>query len=128
MVASITEGVKISVETEYQPEYSSPFNMHFVYAYRILIENNSEHTIQLLRRHWHIYDTDGTVREVEGEGVVGQQPILESGEAHKYVSGCNLKTSIGKMKGTFLMERIMDGSQFLVQIPEFNLIPPFKLN
>jgi ApaG protein len=128
MVAAITEGIKISVNTEYQPEYSSPFNMHFVYAYKITIDNFSDHTVQLLRRHWIIYDTDGSVREVEGEGVVGQQPILEHGETHNYVSGCNLKTSIGKMKGTFLMERVMDGKQFMVNIPEFILMPPFKLN
>ncbi|MFN0050378.1 MAG: Co2+/Mg2+ efflux protein ApaG [Cytophagales bacterium] len=128
MVAAITEGIKITVKTEYQNAYSSPTNMHFVFAYRISIENNSEHTIQLLRRHWFIYDSDGTIREVEGEGVVGQQPILESGDIHQYVSGCNLKSSIGKMKGTFLMEKIMDGKKFKVNIPEFVLIPPFRLN
>jgi len=128
MVAEITEGIKISVNTEYQPEYSSPINAHYVYAYKITIENYSEHTVQLLRRHWIITDTDGSVREVEGEGVVGQQPILEHGETHNYVSGCNLKSSIGKMAGTFLMERIMDGKKFKVNIPEFILMPPFKLN
>lgn len=128
MVTEVTEGIKITVNTEYQPEYSSPFNMHFVYAYKIMIENYSDHTVQLVRRHWYIYDTDGSVREVEGEGVVGQQPILEHGESHQYISGCNLKTSIGKMKGTFLMERILDNKEFEVAIPEFVLIPPFKLN
>lgn len=128
MVAAITEGIKITVQTEYSSEYSSPMNMHYMFAYRITIENNSEHTVQLLRRHWFIYDSDGSIREVEGEGVVGRQPILESGEVHQYVSGCNLKTPIGKMKGTFLMEKIMDGKKFKVNIPEFVLIPPFKLN
>lgn len=128
MVAAITEGIKITVQTEYKPEYSSPMNMHYVFAYRISIENNSENTIQLLRRHWFIYDSEGSVREIEGEGVVGQQPILESGESHQYVSGCNLKSSIGKMKGTFLLEKIMDGKKFKVNIPEFVLIPPFRLN
>lgn len=128
MVAAITEGIKITVQTEYSSEYSSPMNMHYMFAYRITIENNSEHTVQLLRRHWFIYDSDGSIREVEGDGVVGRQPILESGEAHQYVSGCNLKTPIGKMKGTFLMEKIMDGKKFKVNIPEFVLIPPFKLN
>ncbi len=128
MVAAITEGIKITVQTEYQQEYSSPMNMHYVFAYRITIENNSENTIQLLRRHWFIYDSDGSIREVEGEGIVGQQPILESGEIHQYVSGCNLKSSIGKMKGTFLLEKIMDGKKFKVNIPEFVLIPPYRLN
>ena len=128
MVVAVTDGIKISVQTEYQSEYSSPLNMHYVFAYRISIENHSEHTVQLLRRQWFIYDSDGTIREVEGEGVVGQQPILETGETHQYVSGCNLKTSLGKMKGTYLMERIMDGKKFKVTIPEFVLVPPFKLN
>jgi len=128
MVAAITEGIKITVQTEFQQEYSSPMNMHYVFAYRITIENNSENTVQVLRRHWFIYDSDGSIREVEGEGVVGQQPILESGESHQYVSGCNLKSSIGKMKGTYLLEKIMDGKKFKVNIPEFVLIPPYRLN
>ncbi|MBC8111938.1 MAG: Co2+/Mg2+ efflux protein ApaG [Verrucomicrobia bacterium] len=128
MVAQITEGVKVSVVTEYQPEYSSPLQAHFVFAYKILIENCSDQTVQLLRRHWFIYDANGTIREVEGEGVIGQQPVLEPGEVHEYVSGCNLKTNIGKMKGTYLMERILDGKQFKVAIPEFTMISPYRLN
>ncbi|MDX2194960.1 MAG: Co2+/Mg2+ efflux protein ApaG [Cytophagales bacterium] len=128
MSVATTEGIKISVKTEYQAEYSSPQNMHYVFAYRIVIENISDATVQLLRRHWYIFDSDGSIREVEGEGVVGQQPILEPGEVHQYVSGCNLKSTIGKMRGTYLMEKLMDGVKFEVLIPEFVLIPPFKLN
>jgi len=128
MVTQITDGVKITVETTYQPESSSPLQAHYVFTYCIKIENNSNFTIQLLRRHWHIYDSKGVVREVQGEGIVGQQPILESGDIHEYVSGCNLKTEIGKMKGTYLMERVLDGSRFKVNIPEFVMIVPFKLN
>jgi ApaG protein len=128
METSTTQGVKISVTTNYLPDYSSPAQQHFVFAYKISIENNSEFTVKLLRRHWHIYDSNGVVREVEGEGVVGQQPVLEPNESHQYVSGCNLKTGIGKMKGTYLMERLVDGKQFNVNIPEFVLIVPYKLN
>ncbi len=128
MVTQITEGVKVSVVTEYQPEYSTPMQSHFVFAYKISIENCSDQTVQLLRRHWYIYDSDGSVREVEGEGVVGQQPTLEPGEIHEYVSGCNLKTSIGKMKGTYSMEKVVDGKHFIVNIPEFIMISPFRLN
>lgn len=129
MVAAITNGIKISVETEYQPEYSSPYNMHYVFIYKIIIENNSDYTVQLLRRKWQIFDTDSTiVREVEGDGVVGQQPILESGDSHAYVSGANLKSSIGKMQGFYTMERVLDGKIFEVAIPEFILIAPFRLN
>ncbi len=128
MVSEITQGVKVSVETEYQPEYSSPSQLHYVFTYRITIENNSNFTVQLLRRHWHIHDANNIVREVEGEGVVGQQPVLEAGETHQYVSGCNLKSGIGKMYGTYTMERIMDGKTFEVKIPEFTMIVPFRQN
>lgn len=128
MVTKITDGVKISVETIYQPEYSNPANEHFMFAYRVNIENLTENSVQLLNRHWHIFDSNGTKREVEGEGVVGQQPIIEPGDNHEYVSGCNLKTDMGSMKGSYEMERIVDGVKFRVNIPEFYLIAPFKLN
>jgi ApaG protein len=128
MVREITEGIKVSVVTEYQPDYSSPSQMHFVFTYRITIENGSEYTIQLLRRHWFIHDANSTVREVEGQGVVGQQPTLEPGQTHQYVSGCNLKSGVGKMYGTYLMERVMDGKQFKVTIPEFTMVAPFRMN
>jgi ApaG protein len=128
MVTAITQGVKVSVLSEYQPEHSSPWQSHFVFSYKIRVENQSDYTVQLLRRHWHIFDSDGTMRQVEGEGVVGQQPVLEPNEAYEYVSGCNLNTSIGKMAGTYLMERLLDGKQFKVQIPEFVMIVPYRLN
>jgi len=128
MDTTTTQGVKVTVTTNYLPDYSSPGQQHFVFAYKINIQNNSEFTVKLLRRHWFIHDTNGIVREVEGEGVVGQQPVLEPGESHEYVSGCNLKTGIGKMRGTYLMERMVDGRQFNVIIPEFVLIVPYKLN
>jgi ApaG protein len=128
MISAITDGVKVSVLTEYQSAYSNPLHSHYVFTYKISIENRSDFTVQLMRRHWFIFESDGIMREVEGEGVVGLQPILEPGEVHQYVSGCNLKTSMGKMLGTYQMERIMDGKLFEVTIPEFTMIPPFKLN
>ena len=128
MVTYTTKGIKISVTTEYQPAYSSPTQFHYVFTYRITIENLSDQTIQLLRRHWYIHDANRPVKEVEGEGVVGQQPVLEPGEAHNYISGCNLKSGIGKMYGTYTMERIMDGKKFEVKIPEFTMFVPYKLN
>ena len=128
MDTKTTEGVKVTVTTNYLPDYSSPVQQHYVFAYKISIENISEFTVKLLRRHWYIHDATGVVREVEGEGVVGQQPVLEPGESHEYVSGCNLKTGLGKMRGTYLMERLVDGKKFDVTIPEFNLIVPYKLN
>lgn len=128
MVTEITQGVKVTVETEYQPTYSSPSQYHYVFTYRITIENQSEYTIQLLRRRWLIHDAGFSPREVEGEGVVGQQPTLEPGQTHQYVSGCNLKSGIGKMVGTYLMERIVDGGQLEVAVPEFTMVAPVRQN
>jgi ApaG protein len=111
MVTEITQGIKVTVETEYQPAYSSPTQFHYVFTYRITIENQSENTIQLMRRHWHIYDA-----------------VIEPGQTHQYVSGCNLKSGIGKMSGTYLMERVVDGTKMQVNIPEFTMIAPIRLN
>ncbi|SEN61912.1 ApaG protein [bacterium A37T11] len=128
MIAYITDGVKVSVETMYQPEYSNPENDHFMFAYKVMIENVGDYTVQLLRRRWQIFDSNGTHREVEGEGVVGLQPVLEPGGQHEYVSGCNLKSDMGSMVGTYQMLRQVDGRLFDVEIPKFNLIAPHKLN
>jgi ApaG protein len=128
MQTAITRGVKVSVETFYQPDYSSPLSGEFAFAYRITITNQSEHAVQLLRRHWFIVDATGDQKEVEGEGVVGQQPMLEPGFSYQYISGCNLRTEIGKMYGTYLMQRISDGKMFYVTIPVFLLTASNKLN
>lgn len=128
VVTAITEGIKVSVETSYQAEYSSPAQNHYVFTYKITIENNGEYTIKLLRRHWHIHDANNNTREVEGDGVVGQQPILEPGQKHQYISGCNLRSGYGKMFGTYLMEKIVDGKEFEVIIPEFSMTVPYLLN
>ena len=128
MVAQITEGVKVSVETTYQPEYSNPAHEHFMFAYKIQIENLTDYSVQLLRRQWTIFDSNGTKREVEGEGVVGLQPIIEPGQNHEYVSGCNLKTDMGTMQGTYQMKRLVDTEVFDVTIPKFSLVAPFKMN
>jgi ApaG protein len=128
MPTTTTQGVTVSVTTNYLPDYSSPAQEHFVFAYKIEIRNNSEFTVKLLRRHWYIHDATGVMREVEGEGVVGRQPVLEPGESHQYVSGCNLKSGMGKMHGTYLMERLANGQEFAVDIPEFTLMVPYRLN
>ncbi|EEI90955.1 protein ApaG [Sphingobacterium spiritivorum ATCC 33300] len=128
MVSQITEGVKISVESIYQPEYSNPEKEHFMFAYRISIENVGDYTVQLLRRHWQIFDAIGEHREVEGDGVVGEQPVIQPGESHQYVSGCNLKSEMGYMEGTYQMSRQLDGEIFYVEIPRFNLIANHRLN
>jgi ApaG protein len=128
MVTATTQGVKISVETIYQDEHSNPANEHFMFAYRIVIENLSEFSIQLLARKWFIFDSNGTTKEVEGEGVVGVQPIIEPKKNYSYVSGCALKTDFGSMKGHYIMQRLVDETIFEADIPAFELIAPYKLN
>ena len=99
-----------------------------MFAYRITIENHNSYPVKLHRRHWYIVDSNGTNREVEGEGVVGIQPILSPGERYQYVSGCNLHSEMGKMYGTYDMENLDDKSMFEVNIPVFEMVVPFKMN
>ncbi len=128
MAIAITKGVKIAVETFYQPQYSDVNNDEYMFAYRITITNDSTHTLQLMSRHWYIYELLQPIREVIGEGVVGQQPILYPGESYQYMSGCSLNSEIGKMRGVYQMRRLNDGHYFEVTIPEFALRTPQKAN
>ncbi len=128
MVKQVTEGICITVETFYQPEQSNPYNADYLFAYRITIENFSAVPVKLLRRHWYIQDSNGHQRQVEGEGVVGMQPILEPGESYQYVSAASLRSDMGKMYGNYKMENLYNKKLFSVAIPEFELIAPFKMN
>ena len=128
MQTLITQGIKISVEPFYLPQESVPMQHRYVYAYRITIENQSDITVQLLRRHWQIVESNGVSREVDGEGVVGEQPVLEPGGRYQYTSWCPMMTDTGKMYGTFQMIKANNKEEFDVTIPEFKLHPPFKMN
>ncbi len=128
MHSLITEGVEITVETFYQPDYSQPVRNEFMFAYRITLENHNSFSVQLLRRHWDIFDSNGEYREVDGDGVVGQQPVLTPGETFQYVSGCNLNSDMGKMWGHYDMINLFDQREFQVEIPAFKLVAPMKMN
>lgn len=128
MVSKVSEGIEISVETFYQPDYSNPLQSEFMFAYRISIENQNNFPVKLHRRHWQIFDSNGQNREVEGEGVVGVQPTLNPGEKYQYVSGCNLRTEMGRMVGTYQMENLNTRKIFEVTIPSFEMVVPFKNN
>ena len=128
MVTKTTNGIKISVVTAFQNEYSDPINTEFVFAYKINISNNTEQTIKLVKRKWFIYDAQGIEREVEGDGVVGEQPVIPPLDDYEYVSGCHLSTEIGKMNGYYIMEHVSSGKQFKVKIPNFVLTADLKLN
>lgn len=128
MNSIISEGVEVSVETYYQPDYSNPIQSEFMFAYRITLENHNSFPVKLHRRNWHIFDSNGSNREVEGEGVVGVQPTIQPSETYQYVSGCNLRTEMGKMKGTYQMENLNNKQMFQVDIPAFEMIVPMKNN
>lgn len=128
MVAAITQGIYIAVETFYQREVSTPQHNDYVFAYRITIRNDSPYTVQLLERHWHIFDSCGEWREVQGEGIVGLQPTLKPNDTHIYVSGCHLETDLGTMHGTYTFRRIVDNHEFEANIPRFELVASMRLN
>lgn len=128
MTTKVTQGIKVSVETVYQDVYSDPGKQYFLFTYRIRIENKSDYDVQLLRRQWNIFDSISEKREVEGAGVVGQQPVLRPGESYEYESACNLKSEFGKMAGLYTFERLADGNQFKVNVPEFSMQVPHRLN
>jgi len=115
-----TEQITVTVRPVYLDGQSDALARRFVFAYFIRIENGGPDEVQLLRRHWVISDAAGEVREVEGEGVVGQQPVLAPGAAHVYQSFCVLPVMEGAMEGTYLMQRA-SGERFRIQIPRFPL-------
>lgn len=123
-----TQGITIEVASKYEEIHSKPVYKKYVHSYHINIINDTPHSIQLLRRHWFIYDSDNSVREVEGSGVVGEQPIIRSGDKYSYSSWSPLHTAIGKMNGYFTMMNIDTDEMLKVVIPDFNLVANHKLN
>lgn len=121
--AETTDAVTVRVAVSYLPEQSHPSLGRWFWAYHIRIENHGDGAVQLINRHWRIVDGHGQVSEVEGEGVVGEQPIIQPGSAFDYVSGCPLPTPDGSMIGSFDMEG-EDGGHRLVAIPQFTLAMP----
>lgn len=121
--AAETEGVTVRVAVSYLPDQSEPGRGRWFWAYHIRIENAGEQPVQLLTRHWIITDGRGQRHSVEGEGVVGEQPVIEPGGSFDYVSGCPLATPTGSMEGTFQMVAA-DGRGFDAAIPKFALLAP----
>lgn len=129
VVSSRTADVIVSVQTAYLPGQSSPETDSYTFAYRIRITNESSEPVQLQRRFWLITDAYGRRQKVEGEGVVGQKPLLLPGQSHEYVSGCEFKTCIGNMRGYYVMARTDNRDQeFKVRIPSFTMATPHTLN
>jgi ApaG protein len=123
-----TAGITVTVKTDFIPAQSSHQNSLYSFAYQITIQNHSDFTVKLLRRKWVILDAYGDQRIVEGEGVVGQQPVIAPGETFTYQSGSQFKTPFGKMGGFYTMLRLLDSEAFEVKIPDFILENPAVLN
>ncbi len=123
--AQTTAAIKVIVEPFYLEEQSDPEDNHFVWAYHVRIENNGQKTVQLMTRHWRITDSLGNTQEVQGDGVVGEQPVLPPGESFEYTSGTPLGTPSGIMVGTYQMETEA-GDRFDVDIPAFSLDSPYQ--
>jgi ApaG protein len=122
---AVTDGVRVTVQSLYLPDQSSPEDDRYVFAYTVAIANEGPKTCQLRTRHWVITDGRGTIEEVRGDGVVGEQPRLAPGQSFQYTSGCVLKTPVGTMHGSYRMFRD-DGSSFDAEIAPFSLASPHQ--
>ncbi|EAZ95517.1 hypothetical protein FBBAL38_07445 [Flavobacteria bacterium BAL38] len=128
MVSQITRGIKISVLTSFEGTYFKNYKIHFAFTYQVTIENQSKDSVQLTTRHWEIYDALNNIEVVDGEGVIGEKPVIKPGESYTYSSGCLLSSPIGAMKGYFNMVNFTSTRSFRVIIPTFKLSAPFAIN
>jgi ApaG protein len=128
MVQKVTQGIKISIETEFNSSFYKNNKMHYAYNYTVTIENQSNDTVQLISRYWKISDSLNNIEVVEGEGVIGQKPVLKPGTFYTYSSGCILISPFGSMKGFYNMINFSTTRKFKVDIPSFKLSAPFAIN
>jgi ApaG protein len=128
MTTQITNNIKISVLTGFEGTFVKNGTLHYAFSYQITIENNGKNTVQLLSRHWEILDSLNQTQEIDGEGVIGKQPILKAGESHSYSSGCVLFSNHGAMSGHYNMVDFITGENFKVQVPKFLLSASYALN
>lgn len=126
LFSAVTRGVLVAVRAFYLEDQSKPEEGHFVWAYRVTIENQSAVTVQLLKRSWQITDGLGRTQQVHGPGVVGEQPVLEPGESFEYTSGTPLSTPSGFMRGAYHMIETVSGEAFDIAIPAFSLDSPHQ--
>lgn len=128
MVQQVTKGIKISVETHFEGSFYKDYKIQYAFGYKVTIENQSNHLVQLYAREWTILDALNNVEMVSGEGVIGKKPILNPGESHTYTSGCLLTAPFGAMQGFYTMINLETKKKFKVAIPAFRLSAPFALN
>ncbi len=128
MVQQITNGIKIGVITRYEGISRNGLSTHYIFSYCINIENQSKDTVQLISRQWQISDSLKEIEIIEGEGVIGEKPIITPNNSFTYSSSCQLISSLGAMKGFFNMINLTTDKNFKVIIPSFQLSLPQILN
>jgi len=121
-----TEGIRVVVRPSFSLPHSEPADGKFVFTYLVRMENQSAEAAQLLFRHWHIHDSEGEDSELEGEGVLGEQPSLAPGKSHVYESFCVLQSPVGFMEGYYTFVR-PNGEKFRVNVPRFDLRAPWTV-
>ena len=128
MIQQITKGIKISISSHFEGKHFQKSQLFYLFSYSITIENQSLDTVQLTSRHWNIFDSLSEIEIVEGEGVIGEKPILKPSEIHTYTSNCLLRSTAGSMNGFYSMNNFSTSKKFIVQIPTFQLTVPSTLN
>jgi len=124
MVQQVTNGIKISVSSIFEGTSYRNYRLYYAFSYQVTIENQSNETVQLLNRHWKIFDSLNNMEIVEGDGVIGKKPILKPTQKHAYQSNCFLTSPIGAMTGFYTMIHLNTSKTFEVVIPTFQLMVP----
>ena len=128
MIEQITKGIKITVDTNFEGKRYQNLRLYYAFSYSITIENQSSDTVQLISRHWNIFDSLSDLETVDGEGVIGEKPVISPKESYTYNSHCLLSSAIGAMNGYYNMINFSSSNQFKVLIPTFHLMIPATLN
>ena len=128
MVQQVTNGIKISVKTNFEGSHYQNHRIYYSFSYSITIENQSSDTVQLISRRWNIFDSLNDFEMIEGEGVIGKKPILKPKQSYTYSSHCFLVSPIGSMNGYYAMINFSTSEKFRVSIPTFQLMLPATFN
>ena len=128
MINHVTRGIKISVKVFFDGSYFKNYILNYSFSYTISISNQSKNSVQLKSRHWRIFDSLNTDIIIDGEGVIGEKPLISPGESFEYSSGCLISSPVGAMRGVYNMIDVNTGQKFRAYIPTFKLNAPQALN
>ena len=128
MVQQVTNGIKISVISNFEGTSYRNYKLYSGFSYQVTIENQSKDVVQLLSRHWKILESTNRPQYVNGDGVVGKKPVLKPGDTHTYKSGSLITSPMGSMSGTYIMVNFSTAQKFNVEVPSFKLNVPYILN